>query len=161
MRVDVGRIPRVETPVIGMLEEGESLGCVSSYRNGRYVCEGRVEYTCSSSRAHDCEVLSPKLIHPKTGTEILRPLLPRRRYSHLVESIDFFREAGSSAIVLGAREDDWSDVLEMSWNDADAADSVSGLNELKVQERRKKKKSKAGDGTARDMMLVPWRNALD
>ena len=43
---------------------------------------------------------SPKLKQPKTGTEILRPLFPRRRYSTLVFSSDSFKEGGRLLLIF-------------------------------------------------------------
>lgn len=46
---------------------------------------------------------SPKLMQPKMGTETVRPLLPRRRYSHLDCSTDCRRLRGTSFAMVKRR----------------------------------------------------------
>lgn len=54
----------------------------------------------SSSAIHQGRVrLSPKDMHPKMGTEIVRPLFPRVRYSHLELSTDSWRALGIDDIL--------------------------------------------------------------
>lgn len=52
-------------------------------------------------------LLSPKLMHPKMGTEMRRPDLPKLRYSHLDASREAFRCAGSwEDISIGMTENE-------------------------------------------------------
>lgn len=52
--------------------------------------------TSSSPITQGKVLLSPKLIHPKTGTEIRKPDFPRLRYSHLDASTEALSWAGRS-----------------------------------------------------------------
>jgi hypothetical protein len=51
--------------------------------------------------------LGPKLMAPMMGTEILRPLLPRRIYSAFEFSRDLFRDSGNSGVAMVKDFSEW------------------------------------------------------
>ena len=65
-----------------------------SVRNVLNVSVGN--QTSSSPMTQGRVLLSPKLIHPNTGTEMRRPDFPRLRYSHLDASTEALSWAGRS-----------------------------------------------------------------
>lgn len=64
---------------------------------------GTTLQTSSSSMTQGRVLLSPKLIHPKMGTETWRPELPRRRYSTFVFSTDSLSLGGMFGVDMMAR----------------------------------------------------------
>jgi hypothetical protein len=59
-----------------------------------------IALTSSSSISHGAQCLGPRLMTPIIGTEILRPLFPRRTYSAFEFSRDFLRGFGSSRAAI-------------------------------------------------------------
>lgn len=57
-------------------------------------------HTSSSPIVHGIDFGSPKLMHPKIGTDTLRPLFPSRLYPHLVFSSEVFRPTGICEDIL-------------------------------------------------------------
>lgn len=91
--VDVGRVPGVDATIVGGLEEREGLKWVSTLP-GKDIILYLGLLTSSSSMTQGRVLLSPKLIHPKMGTETRRPELPSWRYSAFEFSRDSLSRAG-------------------------------------------------------------------
>jgi hypothetical protein len=73
--------------------------------------------------SHGAQCLGPRLMTPMMGTEIRRPLFPRRTYSAFEFSRDFLRGSGSTraAIVEETRERELEKIG--AWPDAKSAGS--------------------------------------